>query len=278
MRTYHLHHFIVSALRLLMVLTASVCSLQLAAQTYTCYSMTNNCGVAPWNVIGPTNICVGEPAVFQFQGYYGWHTVMGHSANFYQNQGQGSYQTAVPLIYPPYWQNCFTGDNPTTFAITFLTPGYHNIYPYCMAEFLAPNGQTTSWAPCTGTVYGIYVHPAPSTNFGPDTTLYWGDTLALTPQANQSSYAWQNGSTQPSQLVGAPGTYAVTVTNSAGCRAHDSITVNFVPLCNAPISLGADTSICNDASLGLNAGPGFSTYAWSTGASTSAILADQAGQ
>lgn len=133
------------------------------------------------------------------------------------------------------------------------------------------------WGPCSGYIYSIYVHPDPNINFGADTTLYWGDTLALTPQPNQTSYVWQNGSIQSSQLVGAPGTYAVTVTNSGGCQAHDSITVNFVPLCPAPISLGADTLVCNGSSISLDAGPGFATYAWSTGAATSTITTQQPG-
>lgn len=141
---------------------------------------------------------------------------------------------------------------------------------------LTPGGGTVK-AVCSGTVVVYNVHPAPLTNLGPDTTLHWGDTLALIPQANQASYLWQNGSTQSSQLVGAPGTYAVTVTNSGGCQARDTVHVNFVPLCPAPISLGADTAVCNGTTLTFDAGPSFTSYAWSNGAATPTVNVTQPG-
>lgn len=50
------------------------------------------------------------------------------------------------------------------------------------------------------------------------------ETLVAVP-GNFDSYLWSDGSTDPTLLIEAPGTYTVTVTNAAGCTGEDSMRV-----------------------------------------------------
>ena len=72
---------------------------------------------------------------------------------------------------------------------------------FALAAFILCLSQSGSHAQCTG---GI--------DLGPDVTLCEGATLQLNAGAGYQSYLWQNGSTSPSYLVTAPGTYQCTVT------------------------------------------------------------------
>lgn len=89
------------------------------------------------------------------------------------------------------------------------------------------------------------------------------------------SYLWSNGSiTNNISGIGA-GTYTVTVTDSRGCTATTSIIVTqasqLVPNISGP------TSFCPGNSTTLNAGSGYSSYNWSTGATTQTISVNTAG-
>jgi len=68
-----------------------------------------------------------------------------------------------------------------------------------------------------------------------------------------------------------PGQYLIEhwYTDSTGCTDSSSqlVTVHGLP----SVTLGADTTICADQTLTLNAGSGFQSYVWSTGSMDSAI-------
>jgi hypothetical protein len=66
----------------------------------------------------------------------------------------------------------------------------------------------------------------------------------------------------------------VLTTDDHGCISTDTHTVNILPA--PPVNLGPDPVICFGDSILLDAGPGYSSYAWSTGASLSAIFANSA--
>jgi hypothetical protein len=123
----------------------------------------------------------------------------------------------------------------------------------------------------------IYIQPGPIFSLGPDTTLFWGDSLLLHSLPLQPAYLWQNGSTDSTFMVHAPGDYTVRVTGANGCITVDTIHVDFIPRCNASVQLGTDTMICNGSSIVLDAGAGFSQYAWSDGTTTQSLLASQSG-
>ncbi len=123
----------------------------------------------------------------------------------------------------------------------------------------------------------IYIQPGPTFSLGPDTTLFWGDSLLLHSLPLQTAYQWQNGSTDSTFMVHSPGDYAVSVTGPNGCVSSDTIHVNFVPLCNATVQLGADTVICNGSSIALDAGAGFTNYIWSNGTTSQSLVTAQSG-
>ena len=76
------------------------------------------------------------------------------------------------------------------------------------------------------------------------------------------SYAWSNGGNQSTATVNAPGTYTVTVTAANGCSGTTS--ANVAPLPAPGPNITQNTYACN-GQITLNAGAGFTTYAWSDG-------------
>jgi gliding motility-associated-like protein len=72
----------------------------------------------------------------------------------------------------------------------------------------------------------------PELDLGPDVDLCYGDSLALTLDANHT-YLWQDGSADPSYLITSGGTYLVTATHSNGCTATARVVVAY----SAPPSL-----------------------------------------
>jgi hypothetical protein len=67
--------------------------------------------------------------------------------------------------------------------------------------------------------------------------------------------------------------YTVTVTDTNGCFAILRDTMPVQPV----VSISGDSAVCSGSSATLNAGPGYSSYAWSTNASTQDIYPDNAG-
>lgn len=90
------------------------------------------------------------------------------------------------------------------------------------------------------------------------------------------AYQWSNGIATASQTISpvSSTSYSVTVTDSLGCTAVDSVVVTVnIP---ATLFIGNDTSICQGQSLTLNAGSGFASYEWQNGANTASISASTA--
>jgi len=93
---------------------------------------------------------------------------------------------------------------------------------------------------------------------------------------NYSHYLWSNGDTTKTITVTASGQFYVTATFNSIDTVVDSI---HVTLTHPYLTLhaGNDTTICGNATVTLNAGPGFSQYAWSTGATTPSINVNHTG-
>jgi len=83
------------------------------------------------------------------------------------------------------------------------------------------------------------------------------------------SMIWSTGETSPTILVNNPGVYSVTLIGVDGCNASDTLTVSAAP--SPSVELGPNQILCNGESTTLNAGPGFSSYLWSNGATGSSI-------
>ncbi|NEM96208.1 T9SS type B sorting domain-containing protein [Pontibacter burrus] len=106
--------------------------------------------------------------------------------------------------------------------------------------------------------------PLPVVNLGPDVTLCSGDTKLLDATYPNSTYLWQDGSTNPTFLVKEPGKYWVDVTNELGCVVRDEI---WVPYLTRPaIALGNDTTLCYGDTLVIGRElPGNIRYLWQDG-------------
>jgi len=86
-----------------------------------------------------------------------------------------------------------------------------------------------------------------------------------------SSILWSTGESTSSIMVNQSGIYTVTVTDIGGCELSDEVEVTLAP--SPVIDLGPSQEVCNTTPLVLDAGAGFSTYVWSTGATTQTINA-----
>ena len=89
-----------------------------------------------------------------------------------------------------------------------------------------------------------------------------------------TTYLWQDGSTNPTFTVTQPGTYWVETVNNCG-TAIDSIHVNYSNL--PDINLGNDTTICNGDTLVLNINCENCTYNWQNNSTDSTFNAAQPG-
>jgi PKD repeat protein len=109
----------------------------------------------------------------------------------------------------------------------------------------------------------VSVLPAPSVNLGPD-TIQCGGSISIDAGNPGSTYLWSTGAGSQTISVTQTGNYSVVVQAPSGCINSDDINVVINPL--PTVSLGPDTSTCANA-VTLDAGGGFSSYAWSTGGS-----------
>jgi len=112
-------------------------------------------------------------------------------------------------------------------------------------------------------------------SLGTDTTFCNGNTLLLSPGSNYFHYLWQDGSTDSLFVADASGTYWVQVTDSSGCKATDSITIDTFP--GFDFSIGNDTTICFGDYVFLYAPPGFESYQWQDGSGNTSYIADTSG-
>ena len=132
---------------------------------------------------------------------------------------------------------------------------------------------TTACAVGIDTIIVSY-NPNPVINLGNDTTLCEGQQLLLDVTLPNTTYLWQDNSTNPTFNVSQNGTYWVEATEN-GCSSNDTILVNYTPL--PIVNLGNDTSLCfNDQHVLSAAIPG-ATYLWQDNSTNSTFTVSQTG-
>ncbi len=176
------------------------------------------------------------------------------------NSGANSYDVTVNTnggVAP------FTFELDTTLQIN--NPDYTGIQPGVHTILVTDAHSEESWfqfvISCTLSE-SIIANPGLSFCLGDSIHLVAGGT-------GVSDYQWSNGATSQIITVNTQGTYAVTVTNGA-CSASDSKTVT-VNNAHPVISSSDGNPICPNGSTTLDAGAGFNSYLWSTGASTQTV-------
>lgn len=115
-------------------------------------------------------------------------------------------------------------------------------------------------------------------NIGKDTTLCPGRTLSLNVQDVAAiQYTWQDGSTNATFTVNAPGIYTVTLEDNCGNVKRDTIQVRYYEVITS-ITLGSDTTLCPNETITLNATHrAAKLYRWQDGSTKSTFLVTQPG-
>lgn len=135
---------------------------------------------------------------------------------------------------------------------------------------------TDTFGLCDSDTMMATVSPTPYTQLGPDTAICPVNSIWLyADAAPQYTYLWSSGETVDSALQN--GTtlmndpfVMVTVTDTvSGCSHSDSINIWVTP----PVALADTFDVCDGDSVMLDAGAGYSSYAWNTGDSTQTVWA-----
>lgn len=119
-------------------------------------------------------------------------------------------------------------------------------------------------------------------SLGPDRQVCAGDTVELTASAGFTGYRWG-----PAVYTGEVYTQSLTLLPDnklsiyaeaerwPGCRVFDTVQIRVWP---APVTrLVSDTFVCTGQPVLLDAGNGFVSYSWNTGATTSSLQVGNAG-
>lgn len=138
----------------------------------------------------------------------------------------------------------------------------------------------TAYANCasataTKTINSTQLSPQVSANGA--TTFCTGGSVTLNAGSGYSAYSWSNGSTSQSINVTQSGSYTVTVTQNGCTAASNATVVNVTGNPSPTITAGGPTTFCQGNSVTLDAGAGYSSYAWSNGETTQSITATTAG-
>lgn len=127
---------------------------------------------------------------------------------------------------------------------------------------------------CTGSVSAAVTSiPSPTPAITGTLSFCAGGTTTLT-TGTFTSYLWSSGGTTKSITKGVAGTYTVTVTGSNGCTGQASATITSiakpVPVITGPLVF------CQGKTTTISTGT-FTTYLWSSGATTKSITRGVAG-
>ncbi|MFN5323300.1 MAG: SBBP repeat-containing protein [Bacteroidota bacterium] len=115
----------------------------------------------------------------------------------------------------------------------------------------------------------VTVNSNPSPSITGTFTVCFGNAATLNASTGFASYLWSDGSTTSSISTTTSGVYTVTVTNGFGCTGTASQTATINPKPTPSITGVFD--VCQGNSALLNATPGFTSYLWSNGATSSSI-------
>jgi hypothetical protein len=200
---------------------------------------------------------VGANKVYMHSGYQliPFGPVVGWVGNWGQDDGLGQ----MTNIGTDLWK------------ITINIHSYYNI-----SSNLAVNALEMVFRNADGTQEGkddnganifLLVSSNPSSVFTGVTGTYY--------QSPYTSILWSTGDTTNTINVNTSGFYSIEVSTNVGCTLRDTIQVS---LGNLPfVDAGSSQEICVGETLVLDAGTGFASYEWSTGATTSAITVSTAG-
>jgi len=125
-------------------------------------------------------------------------------------------------------------------------------------------------------------HPPIPISIGSDRSKCNNDTLQLQATPGFINYKWspayQISSVTGQNVIINPlvdTIYSIVAEKKPGCFAYDTVRIRVNN--SSQIALGADTSICRQDIIALDAGAGFASYTWSTGETNRSIRVESAG-
>lgn len=138
-----------------------------------------------------------------------------------------------------------------------MNKNYEQLYCIIIILFL-PSFSFSQGADCNGQPFIVEITG--------DSAFCEGSSSTLDAGLGYTTYLWSNGATSQTISVAEAGLFSVTVTNDENCETSDSIQVILLDL---PVfQINGDTIFCQDEVDVLIGSPGFSDYAWSTGANS----------
>jgi PKD repeat protein len=161
-----------------------------------------------------------------------------------------------------------------------LDPGFFSSYLWSDASTDSSLSVTSSgsyWVQVTGGAGSCPGSDTVSVNFVAPIVLSLADSVSICPGdtalidagAGFSSYDWSNGETSSIAHGTTAGMLYVVVLDSIGCEGRDSVLIE--ELAAPVLSMADSVSGCAGDTFVLDAGAGFSSYLWSTGATTQTI-------
>jgi len=147
----------------------------------------------------------------------------------------------------------------SSMTLGFATPGTYAISLVAASDSCS---DTTS--------RNIYVSALPDADLGHDTVICEGQPATFGVAGGQGTYLWSDGYTGATNVLSTVGSLSLTVTNDLGCEAADTVSVTAVNPAAEP-DLGNDMEKCPGLPLNLDAGAGWTTVQWSTGATSEDI-------
>jgi PKD repeat protein len=127
----------------------------------------------------------------------------------------------------------------------------------------------------------VNIHSLPIFNLGGDTIICSNTPFKLKPnllQLQNSTFIWQDSSTDSTLQINTPGLYSLIATDDIGCRFKDSIMIAVDTQLNN-VSLGPDLTRCagNPITLTSGAAP-LLNYSWNDGSTNDSLIVNATGQ
>jgi len=155
-----------------------------------------------------------------------------------------------------------------------FTDSLIKVSPSTTTTYLVTGFNTIGYCFKTDTII-VTVNPTPTPTIGGGDSLCSGDSLMIYTDF-YSHYIWNNGDTTSINYITTAGTYTVTVTDSHGCTAIDSLNITVNPSPVPTITANGATTFCQGDSVTLTTAT-FTNYNWNNGATTETITPKTSG-
>lgn len=251
------------------------------------------------NITGNTNVCSGFSTVFNGGGPYAIYLWNTNATTPTISTGTGGTYTVTvtdangctgtdteTLTVHPNPVPAITGNNAVCSGqSTIFNAGAYATYNWSTSATTPTISVNTAGTytvtvtdvnGCVGTDTEVLtVHPNPVPNITGNNVVCNGFSTTFNAGLYSGGYSWNNGLTTQTISVNTAGTYTVTVTDGNGCTGTDtySLTVNPNPVPN----ISGNPDVCAGFTTVFDGGGPYSTYLWSTNATTPTITTGTAG-